>query len=115
MSGGTFDYIQSRIEYDVIEKIKSIISLNRVELTEKELRDTFMREYDREYFEKYPEAKLHSNFSDETMAKFVDAVDVISKAYIYIQRIDYLLAGDDGEDSFHIRLNEELNSYERNI
>ena len=34
---------------------------------------------------------------------------IIRKAYIYAQRIDWLLSGDDGEESFHERLEEELN------
>lgn len=29
-------------------------------------------------------------------------------ANIYLHRIDWLLSGDDGEDSFHSRLKEEL-------
>lgn len=34
-------------------------------------------------------------------------------AQIYAQRIDYLLAGDDGEETFQERLDKELKTYGR--
>ena len=33
---------------------------------------------------------------------------ILKQAEIYAQRIDWLLSGDDGEESFHERLKEEL-------
>ena len=36
------------------------------------------------------------------------AVDLLRSAAIYVQRIDWLVSGDDGEDSFHRRLQKEL-------
>jgi len=33
---------------------------------------------------------------------------MLKKAQIYAQRIDYLISGDDGEESFRERLKEEL-------
>lgn len=47
-------------------------------------------------------------YSDETIAEFKKGVEILKKAYIYAQRIDWLLSGDDGEESFHERLKEEL-------
>lgn len=47
-------------------------------------------------------------YSDETIAEFKNAIEILKKAYIYAQRIDWLLSGDDGEESFHERLKEEL-------
>jgi len=35
-------------------------------------------------------------------------VEILKKAKIYAQRVDYLLSGDDGEESFLRRLKEEL-------
>jgi len=35
-------------------------------------------------------------------------VTFILAASTYIQRIDYLLSGDDGEDTFHARLTEDM-------
>ena len=49
-------------------------------------------------------------FPDEVIEEFKKAVKILDTAYVYVQRIDYLLSGgDDGEDSFHSRL-KELNS-----
>jgi hypothetical protein len=48
------------------------------------------------------------NYTAETIDEFRVAVDVLKKAYVYAQRIDWLVSGDDGEDTFHARLNEDL-------
>lgn len=47
-------------------------------------------------------------YSPETLEEFVTALDLLNKAYIYTSRIDWLVSGDDGEDSFHRRLKQEL-------
>ena len=49
------------------------------------------------------ESKI-SEYSLETLKKFNEATEIINKASIYIRRIDWLLSGDDGEESFHERL-----------
>ena len=38
-----------------------------------------------------------------------EAVKALEIAYIYAQRVDRLLSGDDGDESFLRRLKEELN------
>ena len=48
------------------------------------------------------------HYSPETIAEFEKAVKALRLAYVYAQRIDWLLSGDDGEDSFHIRLQAQL-------
>ena len=47
-------------------------------------------------------------FSDETKAKFSEAVRTLREAHVYAQRIDWLVSGDDGEETFHKRLKEDL-------
>lgn len=37
-----------------------------------------------------------------------DGVEALKTAYVYAQRIDWFLSGDDGEESFVSRLNDEL-------
>jgi len=49
------------------------------------------------------------NYSDATMEEFKSAVLLFRKAYIYAHRIDWLVSGDDGEEEFHVRLQQELN------
>jgi hypothetical protein len=51
---------------------------------------------------------IGSHYSPETIAEFEKAVKALKLAYVYAQRIDWLLSGDDGEDSFYIRLQAQL-------
>lgn len=43
------------------------------------------------------------------MLEFQTGLHYLKLAYIYAQRIDWLLSCDDSEDTFHSRLKEELN------
>jgi hypothetical protein len=53
-------------------------------------------------------------FSEETIDKLKIGLELLRLAFIYTQRIDWLLSFDDGEDSFHRRLKQELEQfYER--
>jgi len=105
MSGGHWDYIQYRFT-DISEDIKSLIDKNGKEKAKNEL--DHLR-YDPDWYEKYPEDKFHYKYSDKTIEEFKNAYNTIKKAQIYIQRLDWLLSGDDGEDSFLKRLKKELN------
>jgi len=87
MSGGHFDYQQYRM-HDVAEQIKEAIERN----------DT-PDEYD-----------YCANYSKETLNKFRKAIELLTEAEAYAQRIDWLLSGDDSEESFHRRLKEELDA-----
>ena len=51
---------------------------------------------------------IGNRYSPETIAEFEKAVKALKLAYAYAQRIDWLLSGDDGEDSFHIRLQAQI-------
>lgn len=55
------------------------------------------------------EPKGHG-YPAEIIDKFREAVQALRVAYVYAQRVDWLLSGDDGEDSFLRRLGEELGS-----
>lgn len=89
MSGGTYDYIQFRLN-EVADNIKEKIKKN-----EEMRRNPSGCDED----ERYDEA---------TVEKFKEAVAVIKMASIYIHRIDWLLSGDDGEEDFRKRLTEEI-------
>ena len=80
MSGGTFDYGQFRIT-DIVVEIEDAIYNN--DTTE------------------YP-------YSEGTIAMFKYGIKYLKVAQIYAHRIDWLLAGDDGEESFHKRLASDL-------
>jgi hypothetical protein len=47
-------------------------------------------------------------YNPETIEKFKLAVDSLRIAATMAQRIDWLVSGDDGEESFHRRWDEEL-------
>lgn len=82
MSGGHFNYDQYRI--------------------------TGIKESIEETIRDYEEGKKNTDLSSYTIDKFRQAVRILNEAYVYAQRIDWLLSCDDGEDSFHRRLEEDL-------
>ena len=51
---------------------------------------------------------IGNRYNPETIAEFEKAAKALKLAYAYAQRIDWLLSGDDGEDSFHKRLQAQL-------
>lgn len=53
-------------------------------------------------------------WSSKTLKKFNMAIKYLRVAQIYSKRIEWLLSGDDGEESFHKRLKEELDEYKNN-
>jgi len=111
MSGGHWDYLQYRFT-DVAEDVKKLIEKNGKEKTERELAEDSWR--DPEWYEKYPEDKFHYKYSDEIIEKFKEGLKHIELAHIYMQRLDWLLSGDDGEESFISRLEEDLKKLEDN-
>jgi hypothetical protein len=106
MSGGHFEYQQHRIN-DIIESIQEKIDRSGRAKTKEELRE--WGGYDPEYYEKYPYEKYYREYSADVINEFKIGVEKLKEAYIYAQRIDWLLSGDDGEESFLERLKEELN------
>ena len=105
MSGGHFDYRQFHIEQTANEIEQTILKAGR-EIPE----DVLKREwygygfgYDDDNIEKF-----YPDYSSKTIAIMKRAVYVLRMAYIYAQRIDWMLSGDDGEESLAERLAEEL-------
>lgn len=47
-------------------------------------------------------------YSEETIKEFKNAIRTLRMAQVYAQRVDWLICGDDGEESFHERLAEDL-------
>jgi len=105
MSGGHWDYIQYRFT-DIYEDILKEIEFSGKKKTEEELREESWRGDD--WYEKYPQDLYHYKYSDEVIEEFKRGAKVIQKAQIYMQRIDWLLSGDDGDESFIKRLKEDL-------
>ena len=89
MSGGHFDYKQWEIQ-NIADEVEQLILTN-----------------DSEELDEWGYRK-GSHFTPETIAEFKKGLTVLRQAYVYAQRIDWLVSGDDGEDSFHRRLKHDL-------
>lgn len=61
-----------------------------------------------EYKDENGEIVYFRDYSKETLDEFKKAVKLLREAKVYAQRIDWLLSDDDGEETFHKRLKEEL-------
>ena len=89
MSGGHFDYIQYRIE-EVAEEIAAIIDEN-----DNTDRDDFGDD-------------IGHHYPAEVIKHFKEAAHTVKMAGMMIHRIDWLLSGDSGEDSFLSRWADEV-------
>ena len=105
MSGGHWEYIQYRFT-DVAEDIEKLIENSGQPKTEDELKEESWHDY--EWYNKYPEDKYHHTYPEKVLEQFKIAANTIKKAQIYMQRIDWLLSGDDGEEAFLKRIDENL-------
>lgn len=121
MSGGHFDYEQYKIEHiaDSIEEY-----LYGSELYGKYEEDTYINDL---WFDSEEEKKKTAEFvrrnhrtlpnayglKEVTLAEFRKAVEYLRRAYVYAHRIDWLLSGDDGEETFHERLRQDLEALKR--
>jgi len=89
MSGGYFDGQQYVLD-QIVDQIQDVIYKNDVT----ELND-------------WGDIIGHG-FSEQTITELKKAVLLIKGAEIFATRIDWLLSGDDGEETFHTRLAEDL-------
>lgn len=96
MSGGAFNYMQNNLN-EIADQIEQRMSRNG---------QTVIRD---DYFES--RTYTYEHYTEETLAKFQQAIDTLREGAIMAQRIDWLLSCDDGEDSFHERWNQEITQY----
>lgn len=104
MSGGAFEYNQYKIGY-IADQIQQEIERSGREKTLEEIKEEWRND---EWYERYPEDRFHTKYSDEVIEKMEEAVKVLKIAQVYAQRVDWFLSGDDGEESFLRRLDEDL-------
>ena len=91
MSGGHFDYKQYQIGY-IADEIEQLIENNNSEEID---------EWG---------CTIGAHYLPKTIKEFKKALKVLRVAQVYTHRIDWLVSGDDGEDSFHSRLAKDLNN-----
>jgi len=89
MSGGYFDYNQY-----VIGRIADDV-------------DGFIRNNNDSELDQWGDTRGR-NYSLEVITKFQAALKLLRAAEVYAQRIDWLVSGDDTEESFLRRLEEDL-------
>ena len=89
MSGGHFDYDQYKIE-DIATSIEEEIASNNSDAVD-EFGDS-----------------IGANYPDEVIERFKYAAHTLRQAAEMAQRVDWLLSGDDGEDSFLRRWDDEV-------
>lgn len=101
MSGGHFDYVQNRIG-DIADEIESILENQGKAKDKKELYASL------DYYRDYPEEKLYYTYPEKVQEKMREAIKSLKIAQIYAQRVDLMLSGDDSEETFLERLEEDL-------
>jgi hypothetical protein len=104
MSGGAFDYNQYKIR-QIWEDIQQELDKQGREKPKQDL-----RYYDVDFYKKYPEERFEKVHREDVQQIFKDGIEILKKAEIYAQRIDWYLSGDDGEDSLVSRLKSDLDA-----
>lgn len=84
MSGGHFNYAQYRLN-DIASEIEHLIDCN--------------------------DNPDEGNYPDEVVTRFREAIHTIRQAEEMAQRVDWLVSGDDGDDSFLRRWKKEVRAY----
>lgn len=56
-------------------------------------------------------AVKNKSLSEETLLEVETGLQELKSAFIYAQRIDLLLSGDDSEETFHRRLKEDFHAF----
>lgn len=97
MSGGAFDYNQYHIQ-NMVEEIEDRLS---------NMGKTIKPDY------YYGFEETYSTYPKDIVRLMEEAVYALKRAYIYAQRVDWYLSGDDDEESFQERLSEELEALDK--
>lgn len=102
MSGGRFSYKQWHID-NIADQIEQEVILSGKPIPKQK-----WSYYERQEFEETHEHPMNYAYPDSVLRRMEEAVYALRAAAIYAQRVDYLLSGDDGEESFEERLSKEL-------
>lgn len=102
MSGGRFSYKQWHID-NIANQIEQEVILSGKPIPKQK-----WSYYERQEFEETHKQPMNYAYPEPVLRRMEEAVYALRRAAIYAQRIDYLLCGDDGEESFLERLKKEL-------
>ena len=102
MSGGRFSYKQWHID-NIADQIEQEVILSGKPIPKQK-----WSYYERQEFEETHKHPMNYAYPDSVLRRMEEAVYALRAAAIFAQRVDYLLSGDDGEESFEERLSKEL-------
>ena len=102
MSGGYFDNKQWHID-NIADQIEQEVILSGKPIPRQK-----WSYYERQEYEETHKQPMNYAYPDSVLRRMEEAVYALRAAAIYAQRVDYLLSGDDGEESFEERLSKEL-------
>lgn len=105
MSGGYFNHNQYQIN-EIIDSIERELNSQGKEKPKNEL---YM---DTDYYKKYPNERYYHTYPEIVQEKMKEAIKQLKIAEIYVHRVDWFLSGDDGEENFIKRLEEDLKQIE---
>ena len=89
MSRGHFDYEEYKLLV-IIDELQWLIDTNN------------STEVDAYGYE------IGRNYGQDTLEHFSAAIDVLKLAYVLTKQIDYLVSGEDKEETFHERVSKEI-------
>jgi hypothetical protein len=113
MSGGRFEYKQYGIS-DIADYVHNEIAKSGKPKSEQEIKGTKRWSGD-DWYEKYPDDLNYYQYPDDVIEEFKKGYWILRKAAIYAQRIDWILSGDDGDESFIRRLRDELEQLDKRM
>ena len=96
MSGGYMDYKQYYLD-DMADVLEDVAKNGRVV----------------SWADGEGESATHDHYSPDIEQIFLETARKLRELRIYVHRADWLLSGDDGEDSFRKRLKEELEEFNK--
>ena len=102
MSGGHFDNKQWHIE-NIADQIEQEVILSGKPIPKQK-----WSYYERQEYEETHKQPMNYAFPEPILRRMEEAVYALRRAAIYAQRTDYLICGDDGEESFERKLKEKL-------
>lgn len=105
-------YFKKNASYKIYDKPKPIEGGMRMLVQDRYSDEIYeVKSYSYEEYEADEDGEIpyFPDYTPETIQEFRNGIEILKKASIYVRRIDWLISGDDGEDSFHKRLKEDLN------